>query len=206
MTSPVEAEGDAGGRCDFTHVYEQFDAPLRRFVRARVADADAAADVLQDVYLRIHSRLDTLRDCRALPGWLFQIARHAVVDHYRSRRPAGAPIEDLAAPEEPGGEEEIRELARGLGAMIEELPEKYREALRLTLREGLTREELAQRLGISRSGAKSRVQRAQGRLRDLLLECCHFELDRRGGIISFEERCCCCARGAVPPAPPRPLA
>lgn len=198
--SPVDAEDGAGGRCDFAHVYEQFDVPLRRFVGARIGDAEAAADILQDVYLRIHSRLDTLRDCRALPGWLFQIARHAVIDHHRSRRTTAELTEDLPAPEDPGEDEEIRGLALGLVPMIEELPGKYREALLLTLREGLTRQELAQRLGISRSGAKSRVQRAQDRLKERLLECCHFELDRRGGIIGYEERCCCCARGPAEPA------
>ena len=202
--SPVEDGDDAAGRCDPAHIYEQFDAPLRRFVAARVGDADAAADILQDIYLRIHSRLDTLRDCRALPGWLFQVARHAVIDHLRSRRPAAELTEDLPAPEDPGGDDELRELALGLVPMIEELPGKYREALLLTLHQGLSRDELAQRLGITRSGAKSRVQRARDLLRDRLLECCHFELDQRGGIISYEERCCCCARDPAGPAGPSP--
>jgi RNA polymerase sigma-70 factor, ECF subfamily len=198
--SPEDAEGDAGGRCDFAHVYEQFDAPLRRFVAARVGDADAAADILQDIYLRIHARLETLRDCRALPGWLFQIARHTVIDHLRSRRPAGESTEDLPAPEDADGDDEIRELARGLAPMIEELPGKYREALVLTLYRGLTQQDLSRHLGISLSGAKSRVQRARDLLKDRLLECCHFELDRRGGIIGYQERCCCCARDPAGPA------
>jgi len=43
-------------------VYERFDAGLRGFVSARVLDPDAAEDVLQDVYLKIHSRIDTLED------------------------------------------------------------------------------------------------------------------------------------------------
>ena len=43
-------------------VYERFDLGLRNFISARVGDPDAAEDVLQDVYLKIHSRIDTLED------------------------------------------------------------------------------------------------------------------------------------------------
>jgi len=54
--------------------------------------------------------------------------------------------------------------------------------------EGLTQPELAQRLGISLSGAKSRVQRGRARLKELLNQCCTFEFDRRGKVIECEPR------------------
>ena len=72
--------------------------------------------------------------------------------------------------------------------MIEGLPDAYREAIVLTEFEGLTQKELADRLGISLSGAKSRVQRARGQLKQMLLGCCQFEFDRRGGIIDCKPR------------------
>jgi RNA polymerase sigma-70 factor, ECF subfamily len=189
-------------RCEFEHIYQAFDAPLRRFVRSRIRDEAAAEDVLQEVYLRIHTRIGTLRECRRLPGWIFQIARNAVIDHHRGRRPAEPLSDTLPSPADPGDDEVTRELALGLGPMIEALPAEYREALALTLHQGLTQQQLAQRLGLSLSGAKSRVQRARGRLKDMLLECCHFEFDRQGRIVDFVERCCCCAR--EPRAPGRP--
>jgi len=54
--------------------------------------------------------------------------------------------------------------------------------------------ELAARLGISISGAKSRVQRARQKVKDMLLTCCHYEFDRRGAILEYRQRCCCCAQ------------
>lgn len=57
--------------------------------------------------------------------------------------------------------------------------------LYLTEYEDLTQKELAQRLGLSLSGAKSRVQRARTRLEALLLDCCHFELDRREKVVNY---------------------
>ena len=67
-------------------------------------------------------------------------------------------------------------------------------ALVLTEFEGLTQVEMAEELGLSVSGAKSRVQRARAMLRDDLLECCHFEFDRLGHVIDYEPRPRCCPR------------
>jgi RNA polymerase sigma-70 factor (ECF subfamily) len=67
--------------------------------------------------------------------------------------------------------------------MIYSLPEPYRDALVLTEYEGLTQKQMAKRLGISISGAKSRVQRGRAQLKRMLLERCEFEFDRLGRII-----------------------
>ncbi len=72
--------------------------------------------------------------------------------------------------------------------MIAGLHEPYREALVLTEFDGLTQQQLAGRLGISLSGAKSRVQRRRQQLNEMLTECCTFELDRRGKAIDCAPR------------------
>jgi RNA polymerase sigma-70 factor, ECF subfamily len=72
--------------------------------------------------------------------------------------------------------------------MIYSLPEPYRDALVLTEFDGLTQKELAERLGISLSGAKSRVQRGKEQLKRMLHDCCTFEFDRRGRVIDCEPR------------------
>lgn len=73
--------------------------------------------------------------------------------------------------------------------LVQRLPQPYRQALLLTEVEGMTPKDLARRLGLSFSGAKSRVQRARDKLRELLLDCCHFEFDRRGTIIDYAPHC-----------------
>jgi len=76
--------------------------------------------------------------------------------------------------------------------MVKSLPEQDRQALVLTEYQGLTQKEYGERLGLSFSGAKSRVQRAREKLKQMLLECCHFELDRRNHIIDYQPHCRCC--------------
>jgi RNA polymerase sigma-70 factor (ECF subfamily) len=68
---------------------------------------------------------------------------------------------------------------------LHELEPANREALLLTEWQGLTQGQMGKRLGLSSSGAKSRVQRAREQLKKLLLDCCEFALDRRGNILEM---------------------
>ena len=56
----------------------------------------------------------------------------------------------------------------------------------LTEFEGLTQKAAAEHIGLSLSGMKSRVQRGRAQLRGKILECCHIEFDRRGGVADYE--------------------
>ena len=164
-------------------VWTDVAAKLRGYIRVRIRDHATAEDILQDVFLKAHTRIAQLKSPEKLEGWLFLIARNAVADHYRKSKsheelPADMPRQ---APEvEIECAEQVRAAFR---RMITELPAPYGEALMLTEFEGLTQKQLAQRLGISLSGAKSRVQRGREKLKESLLDCCRFEFDRRGQII-----------------------
>ncbi len=162
-------------------IWQEFSVRLGQYIRARVADPATAEDILQDVFVKIQSRLGQLRDASKLQGWIYLIARNAIIDHYRTRRETMAVPEDLVAEEEPQTPE-IEALTAAFRRMIDSLPEPYREALVLTEFEGLTQQELADRAGISLSGAKSRVQRGREQLKRMLTECCAFEFDRRGRV------------------------
>jgi RNA polymerase sigma-70 factor (ECF subfamily) len=179
-------------------VWEEFHTPLQQFIRRRISDEDTAEDVLQDVFLKIHQHMDALKDVRKLEGWIYQITRNAIIDAYRSRRTT-TPLdaeEVLDLPEELPDDDIVGELLPCVRAMVSNLPELDRQALVLTEYQGLTQKELAQRLGLSFSGAKSRVQWAREKLKQQLLDCCHFELDMRGHIIDYQSRCQRCETAA----------
>jgi RNA polymerase sigma-70 factor (ECF subfamily) len=175
-----------------TQIWEQFSQSLLTFVRKRVDDPYDAEDILQDVFLKIHTRIDSLEDGERMAPWLYQITRNTIIDYYRTRRTAAElpefiPVEPPLVERDPNAQ-----LAAGLRDFMACLPNKYRQALVLTEFEGLKQTELADRLGLSVSGAKSRVQRGREMLRQALLECCHFEFDRRGAVLEFTPRPNCC--------------
>ena len=169
------------------HIWHEFAEKLGRFIRARVSDPATAEDLLQDVFVKIQKQLGQLRDLAKLESWIYLIARNAIIDHYRTRKETVEVPEML--PDEPDvNDGEIQELKASFRRMIYSLPDPYREAVVLTELDGLTQQELATRLGISLSGAKSRVQRGRAQLKQMLDECCTFEFDRRGKVIGCEPR------------------
>jgi RNA polymerase sigma-70 factor (ECF subfamily) len=187
IESPVLSDND-----HLALLWERYSARLSAFIRSRVADSAEAEDILQEVFIRIHRNLCCQSDWNKPEGWIYQIARNLIIDHYRSRRALLEIPESFPAEPELPEEDPQAELAFSLKELIDELPEPYRQALIFTEYKGLSQKQLAETLGISLSGAKSRVQRARDKLRDMLLSCCHFELDRRGRVLDYYQRCCGC--------------
>lgn len=159
---------------------------MKKFILKRVSIPQDAEDILQEVYYRIYRNIDKLNDGSKMHSWIFQIARNVIHDYYRvSRREE--PFAQLPETEAVRAEDnDNEEIAGCLTAMIAHLPPKDREAIVLTEYRGLTQKQLAELLGLSYSGAKSRVQRAQRRLRKMLCDCCSLELDRRGNIVEYK--------------------
>lgn len=159
-----------------------FGDRLRRTIAARVRNEHDTEDILQDIFTRLQRGVHGVED---LEAWLFQVTRNAIVDHFRRR----SPVELTTDPADPQPAEDVTgELASCLTPMMALLDEEDREALRLVDLEGLGQKELAARLGLSLTGAKSRVQRARQRLKEVLLDCCHVEMDRRGNALSYTPR------------------
>lgn len=191
----------SGEQANLERIYGTLGGRLKQFIRAHVPDDVTAEDLLQEVFLRIHRGLPKLHDQSRLESWVFQIARHAIIDTYRSSRLTRPLTDRDDAVDETLREDPARRIEPSVREMIEQLPAPYRDALLLVEYEGVSQKELAARLGISASGAKSRVQRARSMLKEMLMHCCHFELDRHGRIIDYHEIGCCCCSLTVPHRP-----
>ena len=169
-------------------VWDTYQIPIKHFILKYMHNEAIAEDILQDIFLKIHIHIEALHDEEKLQSWLYQIARHTIYDYYRSQKVVQALPEIFDMPEELEQEGAEQTLLPCLKDMIDQLPVLYRDALLLTEYQGLTQRELAERLHLSFSGAKSRVQRGREMLKQKLLTCCHFVLDRRGGIIEYHPR------------------
>jgi RNA polymerase sigma-70 factor (ECF subfamily) len=166
-------------------IWAELSGPLGKFIRRRVRDEHVAEDLLQDVMVKAQANIASAPEGERLGAWLFQIARNRVIDYYRS--PKSRDVVGLGEEPAVGVEEEdadlTGELVGCLAPMIGKLPEPYREALVLADREGMTQGAVAERLGLSVPGAKSRVQRARRMLREMMVDCCAVETDRSGRVV-----------------------
>jgi RNA polymerase sigma-70 factor (ECF subfamily) len=170
---------------------------LEAFVARRTASAEDAEDVVQDVFLRMHLAMERQPAIESFDAWMYSIARNAVIDGHRRRRPALDPEEHRPADEDTGVEvDELRHaLAACLLPFVDQLPEPYRQAVRWADIEGVSQVEAARLAGLSVPGMKSRVQRGRAKLRELVDACCKFDIDVRGSVVGFEARHC---RGCTP--------
>jgi len=163
----------------FAEVYRRHGTTVYNLALRMAGDPDAAADLTQEVFLRVHRHLGKFRGRSALKTWIFRVA----LNHCRSRlgrRPR--PTISLTAAEgeparevpDPGRGPEERAMARDEGRRLEAalaaLPVAFREAVVLRDVQGLAYEEIAEVLGVRIGTVRSRIARGRDRLRALLTE------------------------------------
>jgi RNA polymerase sigma-70 factor (ECF subfamily) len=149
-----------------------------------VKDADLAWDVAQDVFVRVHRNLDGFKGESTFFTWLFRIATHVSIDSVRKERvaqrdevdelresdlaDAGEGILATALGNDPAETLLRRELAGKMAAALATLPEKHRTILVLREVEGLSYDELAERLGIHKGTVMSRLFHARRKMQAAL--------------------------------------
>jgi RNA polymerase sigma-70 factor (ECF subfamily) len=149
-----------------------------------VKDADMAWDVSQDVFVRVHRGLDGFKGESSFFTWLFRIATHVSIDSVRKERLAQRDEVDQVteADLEDAGEGILatglgndpretllrHELAGKMEDALATLPEKHRTILVLREIEGLSYEELAERLGIHKGTVMSRLFHARRKMQAAL--------------------------------------
>ena len=165
-------------------LWRDFAARLEGYLRARISHPQDAADLLQETFLRVHRKPPPPGVAPA--AWLFTIVKNLITDYYRARGPQPTALEG----EPPDHErfevrESEQEVAGWLHDMAVELPPKYAEALIAADFEGASMKVVAERLGLSVSGAKSRVQRARKLVYQNLMDCCAFYFDEHGRVAEW---------------------
>lgn len=179
MAAPTEGDlvrlALAGDAAAFASLYRANVGAVSRVVRAGISNAEASADIVQDVFVKALERLGSLREPDRFRPWLLAIARHAVVDRHRAggRAPTTSLDEEWSVePVEagPSSEElaELSELAGLVAGCVAGLSQRDATAVSMVTHLGLGPAEVAVALGVSRDTAKVIVHRARRRLRDAL--------------------------------------
>lgn len=166
--------------------YAELRRTLLAYLRRRVGDAALAEDLVQEVMLKaLAARSTAATPPDNVGAWLMTIARHALVDHLRARRPTEALPAELAADEAPPAHEELLQCLR---PMAERLPEPYRAAVLAAEFDGVALATLAERDRVSLSAIKSRTSRGRVMLRDELVRCCQVAVDAERSGLDYDER------------------
>ena len=161
----------AGDGAAFEELYRQYSGRLFNLAWRMAGSSDAAEDLLQEIFLVVHRKLDGFRGESSLGTWLYRLAMNHCLDYLRGRQAkmsrATASLEDGET--EPVATGRVSVVARlDLERAIAGLPEGCRAAFLLHDVEGFEHREVGKILGISEGTSKSQVHKARLRLRAML--------------------------------------
>ena len=164
----------AGDLAAFEELYRAHAGRLFSVACRMLGNPSDAEDLLQEIFLSAHRKLDGFRGESALGTWLYRLAMNHCLDFLRSRSARTGqltdPLDDDPGSYEPGrrglAEQTVSKI--DLERALARLPEGCRAAFVLHDVEGLEHREVAVALGIAEGTSKSQVHKARLRLRALL--------------------------------------
>jgi RNA polymerase sigma-70 factor (ECF subfamily) len=158
----------------FEELYRAHAGRLFSLTCRMLGNPSDAEDLLQEIFLAAHRKLDTFRGDSALGTWLYRLATNLCLDYLRSRATRSSQITGSLEDEPWIADASSRGLAErtvskmDLERALALLPEGSRAAFVLHDIEGLEHREVAEVLGVAEGTSKSQVHKARMRLRTLL--------------------------------------
>lgn len=173
-------------------VWTQYANDLQFFILSKVKDTALTEDILQDTFIKIHTKLHTLKDITKLKPWIFSIARNTLMDSFKKNNQT---IELPELDSDTFMENSSHTEQDCLQGILQSLPKKYRTPLFLSDIKGLKQQEVALQLNQSLPTTKSQIQRARKLIAKGFMDCCGFVLNENGklvGEIQDKEDCKIC--------------
>lgn len=161
----------AGEPAAFEELVRRYQAPLVRYARGMVGNAEDARDMAQEAFVRAYTHLDRFDPRGRFSSWLYSIATHVCIDWIRRRSRRAELDQRLGEPEGPPEPEDVAmqgEQARLVRLAVSELPVEYRHLVLLHYGEGMSCAEAARVVNISHGAARVRLFRAREMLRQKL--------------------------------------
>jgi RNA polymerase sigma-70 factor (ECF subfamily) len=161
-------------------IWNVYSNALKHFILSKVKNKGVTDDLLQETFIKVHTKLHQLEDDTKLKSWLFSIARNVVVDHFRQQDFTYYLSDDNFIDQEQKQEHSEHDCLRGI---IKNLPKKYRDPLFLSDIKGLKQQEVAKQLHLPLPTVKSQLQRARKQLAQGFVDCCGFVLNDKGHLV-----------------------
>ena len=160
--------------------WDTYSSDIKRFIISKTNDSNIADDILQDTFIKVHTKLHTLRDDDKLKPWLFSVARYTVLDHFKTSK-IKVELNDFEAEDTTLNPEHTeKDCLRGI---LVNLPKKYREPIFLSDIMGLKQKEVAERLNLSLPTVKSQIQRARKQIAQGFMDCCGYQMNDEGHLV-----------------------
>lgn len=165
---------------DTKDIWNLYAIDLKKFILSRTKNPTLTEDILQDVFIKIHTKKQNLKDISNLKSWIFSIANNTMLDEFRKQTKSTNTTEQELQKDTifqvPHTPEDC------LLPLILKLPKKYRDVLFLSTIKGLKQTEISKQLEISLPATKSRILRGRELLKHEYMDCCDYTLDENGHL------------------------
>ncbi len=159
-----------GETAAFGEIYNLFFKRIYTFIYYRVSHKETAEDMAEEVFLKAYTKLGSIKQAKSLEAWLYQIARNLIIDHYRSKKELVELKEIEQTLSYDDAVLEVLELSHQQkirNELLKELPEDYRQILKMKFFEGLSNEIIAQLTNKSEGAVRVAQFRAITKLKEL---------------------------------------
>lgn len=168
-------------------IWAEYQQALKAFLLSKISDPDEVDDILQEVLIKTHANLSSIRDVSSIKSWLFQVANRAAMDYFRSKAKS-TQLEEKDLWFETSEKSIQKEFSKCIAPFISALPEEHAEILLAIELHGESQKAYAEKLGISYSTFKSRVHKSRQALRKVFDDCCHYSVDAKGNLIDYTSK------------------
>jgi RNA polymerase sigma-70 factor (ECF subfamily) len=174
-----------GDRDAFAQLLERYEKPVYHHALRMVGNPEDAADLTQEVFLKVWQGLPAFQGDSAFSTWLYRVTGNVCIDFHRREKKrrgdlsleGGEGALSAALPDpapSPHGALEAKERSQSLEDGLAQLSDEHRQVLILREINGLSYEEIAQALGLSPGTVKSRIARARLSLAKFLRQTGNF--------------------------------
>lgn len=150
-------------------LYEFFYGEMMAVCLRYTHDRGEAAEILNDGFLKVFTRLDNYSQRHSLRGWIYRIMINTAIDHYRRNRKHHHVLDIEHARYTSLDNQIVSELSRGdLLRFVQQLPDSYRVVFNLYVIEGFAHQEIAQRLNITEGTSRSHLAKGRHKLQQMV--------------------------------------
>lgn len=161
-------------------LWETYADDVKRLIMSKVKDAQITDDLTQEVFIKVHTKLETVHDERKVKSWLLSVSRNTVLDYFRKSN-----IEiPLTSEEVIVNDENYAHSEKDcLPGIIKNLPQKYRNPLLLSDIKGMKQAAIASELKLPLATVKSQIQRGRKLIVQGYMDCCDYKLNTEGFLV-----------------------
>jgi RNA polymerase sigma-70 factor (ECF subfamily) len=173
---------------EISSLWLEYKNGLKYYIFKKVKNEEIANDLSHEVLMKVYNSCCSNIKIKNVSSWMFQIAHNTTIDYLKKQNKFTNNVPENYDDDDYNVFQEANEIIKPL---MQLLPDKYAIPLHLSDIEEFKQKEVAQKLNLSLTATKSRIQRARNLLKEKIIECSNLEKDGKGNLISLEIRSNC---------------